>query len=284
MGKMKLLALAMLAWAGSALAKAPTGVVPLGSPATWVSTDDYPPVALRFNMTGTTAFKLVVDPTGKPTRCDIRISSGFDVLDAATCATVMARARFSAAHNAKGQPIEGAFLSSVRWMVPSDPPPPTSENFGTASLTIDQTGKITSCHYVFHFPVEVAATEPSYCDYGLAALPPALGLELRDGFQGPSATVAIEIADVFTPALRERVLAVMPGYEKRALYIHNFTVTSDSKLGTCRFAEQRGTTIMAQDFCSQARQQSFDPPFVAIDKDGVANGSHILRILLKTVK
>jgi hypothetical protein len=113
-------------------------------------------------------------------------------------------------------------------------------------------------------------------------MPPALGQEFRGNFQGPSADVEVQLADVFTPALRARVLSAMPDYEQRGLNIYRFTVTSDRKIGQCRYEEQRGSDLLATDFCLAATREIFDPPFSAFDKDGVASGWHIMRVLLKT--
>jgi len=41
---------------------------------------------------------------------------------------------------------------------------------------------------------------------------------------------------------------------------------------------------LAIDYCLQARGKNFDPPFSALDKDGVASGWHIMRVLLKTAR
>src|SRR5579863_6412 len=280
--KSMLIALSMGACAQAASAKAPVGAVPVGSPADWVGSQDYPRAALQFHMAGTTAFRLAVDSTGKPSRCEIRSSSGFDVVDAAPCDNVMGKARFSAARNAAGQPVESGYTGRVRWVLPAAATTAISERLWSMLLAVDQTGKVASCRFVFHFPVEGASPGQNPCEFELKSTPPAFGQELRGSFQGSLVNVEIEMADVFTPALRERALAAMPGYEQRALYIFDFTVTSDSKLGECRWEEQRGSILLAQDFCAQAGRASFDPPFSAIGKDGVASGWHIMRVMLKT--
>jgi hypothetical protein len=99
---------------------------------------------------------------------------------------------------------------------------------------------------------------------------------------GPSADVEVHLANFFTPALRARVLSPMPGYEQRGLNVYRFTVASDRKIGQCRYEEQRGRNLLATYFCLAATREIFDPPFSAFDKDGVARGWHIMRVLLKT--
>jgi TonB family protein len=284
--RLSLLALSMLAGAHSAFAKTPASVsaaaTPLGSPGDWIGSGDYPATALRFDMTGVTVFRLAVDATGKPSRCDIVESSGFDVLDTATCQRLMGNARFSPSRDRSGKPMEGTYSNRVRWVMPLGARPPVSERFASMLLSIDQTGTVTSCRFVFHVPAEAAMSAENPCKQALNSQPPALGLEFRGSFQGPSADVEIQLADVFTPALRARVLSPMPGHEQRALNIHQFTVTNDGKIGQCSYEEQRGSELLATDFCLEARRENFDPPFSAFNKDGVASGWHIMRVLLKT--
>ncbi|MDR2856441.1 MAG: energy transducer TonB [Novosphingobium sp.] len=281
----------MLAGACPAFAKpasVPVAATPIGSPGDWIGSGDYPAAALRFDMTGVTVFRLGVDTDGKPGRCEIVESSGFDVLDRATCQRLMARARFTPARDRAGGPTEGAYSNRVRWALPDSRRIPDSERFFSMLLSIDQTGKVTSCRIVFHVPAEAAQSAERVqaaeyeCKRTLNAQSLAAGLEMRGNFQGPSADVEIQMAIVFTPALRARVLSPKPGYEQRALNIHRFTVTRDGKLARCSYAEQRGSDLFAADVCIQASRDIFDPPFSAFDKDGTASGWRISRVLLKT--
>jgi TonB family protein len=284
--RLSLLAMSMLAGVHPACAEAPAAVpaaaTPIGSPGDWVGSADYPSSALRFGMMGVTSFRLIVDTTGKPSRCDIVQSSGFDVLDTATCQRLMDNARFAPSRDRAGTPIEGTYSNRVRWVMPHGARAPVPERFASMLQSIDQTGNVTSCRFVVHLPPEAVTSSNNPCEETPKQQPPALGLEFRGRFDGPSAEVEIRIADVFTPALRARVLSPMPGYEQRALNIHHFTVTNAGKIGQCRYEEQRGSDIVATDFCLEAGRESFDPPFSAFDKDGVASGWHIVRVLLKT--
>jgi TonB family protein len=280
-----LLALSMLASAGLAVARTPaqaaTQPEPIDSPGEWIGPGDYPVAALRFEMTGTTAFRLTVDGTGQPSRCDIVESSGFDMLDAATCERVMAKARFSPARDRAGKPVEGRYSNRVRWALPEGPQVPGTEQFVSMRQTIDQTGTITSCHATQHVP-DTAAAGPSPCDYSAKLQQPAVGLNIRGDFQGPSAEVEILMANVFTPELRARVLSPKAGYEQRGLNIHRFTVGDDRKISQCVYEEQRGSALLATHFCQEIHDAAIDPPFSAFDKDGTATGWRIVRVLLKT--
>jgi TonB family protein len=280
-----LAAFALLTYTSAAFSKATNAtsveLIPLESPASWIASDDYPAVALRYGMTGNTSFKLSVDATGKPSRCDVLESSGFDVLDRATCDRLMANAKFNPPHNRAGQSIESTFSSRVRWVLPEGAVSPISERFFSVLLTIDQAGNATSCRMVILAPAaEAAAIGEKPCGRGLEP-PPAMGLAMRAGYSEPVAEVELQQSDVFTPDLRERVLAPKPGYEQRALNVYSITATKDGKIGQCAYIEQRGIEGFATDYCGQARNNRYDPPFSAFDKDGVAHGWHIMRLLLK---
>ena len=286
--RLPLLAWSMLACTHPAFAKPPVpatvAATPLGSPGDWVGTGDYPAAALRFDMTGITSFRLTVDRAGTPSRCEIVVSSGFDMLDDAACERIMAKARFSPARDRAGQPVDGTYANRVRWAPPPGGRLPIGENFASMLLTIDQTGKVTSCRMALHVPAVTSASDENPCENASRSLPPALALAFRSGFQGPSAAVEFQIADAFTPAFRAHVLAPLPGYEQRGLNIHSVTVARDGKVGECSYQEQRGSDLLIADFCGDARRGIYDPPFAAFDKDGIAHGWHIIRVLLKTSK
>lgn len=278
--------LALLTMAGShpAFAKAPARsvAIPIGSPGAWIGAGDYPATALRFEMTGITVFKLTIDDSGKPSRCDIIESSGFEVLDTATCERLMANARFAFSRGPAGKPTDHTYSNRVRWVLPTGDRIPVSERFASFMLTIDDKGRVSSCRAVVHVPAVVKALGENSCGQVSTSLPPAMGLEIRGSFPGPSAEVELRLADVFTTALRSQVLSTPPDYQQRSLNIHRFTVTNDGKLGQCAYAEQRGSSHFSTDFCLEARRENFDPPFSTLDKDGIASGWHIARVLLKT--
>lgn len=285
--KVALVTLLVLASAHSASAKDRSAQLkPMGSPGAWVGDDDYPPAAMRYGMTGITAFRLTVDPSGKPVRCDITSSSGFDVLDTTTCERLMAKARFTPARDKAGRPVAAGYSNRVRWMMPDGAQIPVSESLMSLVLSIDQTGNAVRCRALKDSSAEGGARLEleDVCKGQYVPLSPVLGMELRGSFQGTLAEVQIDVAYVFTAEARARILAPKSGFEQRGLYIHAFTVTNESKVGECRFEEQRGSILLAQDFCSGAQRESFDPPFAAIGKDGLAHGWYILRALLKTNK
>ncbi|WP_374528779.1 energy transducer TonB [Novosphingobium sp.] len=125
--------------------------VPIGNPGNWVQTDDYPTIALRQEWQGITAFRLIISPNGFVVRCDITRSSGYDVLDQATCTLITQRASFRPARDPQGNPVVGYFSSRVRWELPTtdNPYAEADGSFSTSSVTwrffIEPDGSTSDC-------------------------------------------------------------------------------------------------------------------------------------------
>jgi TonB family protein len=102
-----------------------TPAAPRGSPANFVSNDDYPAAALRAGHQGRSAVRLTISAHGIPSACAVTESSGTPLLDTHTCALMMRRGRFTAALDAAGRPTEGSVDLGLRWVLPADDPPPT---------------------------------------------------------------------------------------------------------------------------------------------------------------
>ncbi|USI72634.1 energy transducer TonB [Sphingomonas morindae] len=96
------------------------GAKPKGSPSGWVTTDDYPPAALRNEEQGRVGFKLDIDGTGRATNCTVTSSSGHPDLDDTACKLLVRRARFSPAKDAAGNGIPSAYSSTVVWQIPKE--------------------------------------------------------------------------------------------------------------------------------------------------------------------
>jgi protein TonB len=144
--------------AGSAAAAAqPSDPQPATSPSTWMSIDDYPAAALASHQEGSVGFALAVDPTGQVQSCSITQSSGFPVLDDATCALLKSRAKFGPARDAGGHAVAGTFASHVQWVYPQPAAAaaalPTAINlqgfkrtgYGVSVLSVDENGLVTKC-------------------------------------------------------------------------------------------------------------------------------------------
>lgn len=96
----------------------PRAARPIGNPASWVSTNDYPARDLREGNQGTTGFALTVGTDGRVVACQVSRSSGFPGLDKATCDALSRRARFTPASDANGAKVTGRYASSIRWVIP----------------------------------------------------------------------------------------------------------------------------------------------------------------------
>jgi TonB family protein len=146
----------------------PRTAMPRGSPGNWASTNDYPTVALRHELEGTTSFRLIVNHHGRVTHCEITQSSGWQVLDDETCRTVIRRARFSPALDAKGNAVEGSYSQRVRWALPKDDDMP-SPGRKVERFVIGSDARKTDCQ----------TGDPPY------TLPPALRPCSKQPFESP---------------------------------------------------------------------------------------------------
>ena len=80
------------------------------------SADDYPPSALDNNEQGTVTVNLTIGPSGRVTGCSPS-GSASSTLKSATCRLVTARARFSPAQDANGNPTTSSYSQSIVWRI-----------------------------------------------------------------------------------------------------------------------------------------------------------------------
>lgn len=124
---------------------------PIGSPAAWFSSSDYPPVARRLGKQGRVAFTVDVDSTGTVTGCHVTGTSGSSLLDDGTCSVLLANGHFKPATDAAGKPIAGHWSSATRWSLGDDLNPYDLTDGKrqiftfTAVVTVDPEGKVVSC-------------------------------------------------------------------------------------------------------------------------------------------
>ena len=69
---------------------------------------------------GIVNFTITVDVDGRGTDCHINESSSSSELDRYTCKLILERARFTPAHDQRGELLEGKYTSQVRWSQPQD--------------------------------------------------------------------------------------------------------------------------------------------------------------------
>jgi TonB family protein len=84
----------------------------------WITSNDYPQEAKDIHAQGAVRYQIDISPKGLPENCVIMQSSGFDVLDQATCRIILQRARFTPALNREGEPAEGGYRDRVVWKLP----------------------------------------------------------------------------------------------------------------------------------------------------------------------
>jgi TonB family protein len=92
--------------------------VPLGSPATWMTSNDYPRTALSRGHNGFVTFRLGIDPRGSVTSCHIQEETQPADFATLTCRLISQRARFSPALDSGGQPVASYYINQVRWVIP----------------------------------------------------------------------------------------------------------------------------------------------------------------------
>lgn len=83
--------------------------------------DDYPAAALRSETEGDVSIRYRLGRDGRPTSCAVVESSNVPVLDAASCALIMARARFIPARDFSGAPVEETRSQTILWRLPGGP-------------------------------------------------------------------------------------------------------------------------------------------------------------------
>lgn len=128
------------------------------NPEAVITYNDYPAEALRRGEYGIDSILVHVSAHGQVISCDITESSGSAMLDATTCALIKKRARFEAAKDAAGSPIEGDYRMANIWGADEHQPRATiyvplqvsaiPANYRSpvrARLLFDATGHVSAC-------------------------------------------------------------------------------------------------------------------------------------------
>jgi protein TonB len=77
----------------------------------------YPKASLENNEQGTVHYRVKIDRRGVARECEVTQSSGFQRLDAATCALLMSRARFTPARDSRGRVGRSMYDGRVVWRI-----------------------------------------------------------------------------------------------------------------------------------------------------------------------
>jgi len=96
-------------------------------PGRFFGPDNYPAEAVRLRQQGRVVMHLIISTTGIVTACTIATSSGSPSLDADACDKALRKVRFTPAKNDAGQPVESTYELAVRYVLPSDAPPPDNQ-------------------------------------------------------------------------------------------------------------------------------------------------------------
>lgn len=96
----------------------PVAASPKNGPLGWITTEQYPSVALRRGWEGHGEYLLTIGTNGRVSNCTITQSTGRRVLDDATCKSVKRRARFNPAINSAGEKVSGTYSGKVTWKIP----------------------------------------------------------------------------------------------------------------------------------------------------------------------
>lgn len=89
--------------------------MPRGNVGNWVTSADYPPLAIVDRSGGAVAIELAIGVDGRVAKCTVRKSTAPQILEEKTCYLVMRRARFNAPLNEQGIPISGYFSTAINW-------------------------------------------------------------------------------------------------------------------------------------------------------------------------
>lgn len=99
-------------------AKLSRRATPKGSPATWVTSNDYPAKPLRKGQSGLVRFRLDIDESGHPTGCYIQLKLQATDFDKLTCDLLAKRAEFDPALDANRRPVKSYYVNAVHWVPP----------------------------------------------------------------------------------------------------------------------------------------------------------------------
>ena len=89
-----------------------------GSPADWLTSDDYPADALADHKQGTSTIVWVVGLDGRVANCKVVKSAGTPSLDEAACRAISRRAHYKPAIGKDGKPIVAHQMRDIRWQLP----------------------------------------------------------------------------------------------------------------------------------------------------------------------
>ena len=214
-------------------------VHPLGSPAQWVTPDDYPPAALRVAAEGVVQVALAIDAAGALTDCTVEQSSGNEDLDTTTCALLRKRAKFAPARDLADKPVVSTTRLRFRWAIPRDD---LASHASRMTYSLDKDGHITGCT-----TAEVGAHDPDLtCSpQGIEDTARSLLSSPLDYYRSIAVLLAMEVdANKDIAALRSA------GAEHKILSKSVFTVSPDGTIADCVSVEATPVAGRVMDMCN----------------------------------
>ena len=234
------------------------GAAPDGNPGEWVTSDDYPPVALHLGIAGAVGFRLSVTKEGTVEHCRVTASSGFDILDEAACNLLKNRAHFVPATDKRGRAIEGSFSSRFVWRLPEgqEALEPLEEHLLKWRLGISNMGAITACLAMDVRDQPIHGAENDLCDAAGEGAPAGMFLDMR-GY-GSDKVVMVELEDYFVldRAKHEELFSERPGYETRALIIWRLSIGTEGNVTDCEIIGQRGSAMLLDAYGGYCRNMA----------------------------
>ena len=94
-----------------------TPPIPTSNPGQWLRSNDYPRSPLLMGASAIVHFRLMIDPAGKPSGCNVQQATNSPEFTGLTCQLLLKRAQFTPAHDAAGNAIASYYTNSVRWVV-----------------------------------------------------------------------------------------------------------------------------------------------------------------------
>jgi protein TonB len=85
-----------------------------------VTSDDYPPSALREEREGVTKVTWQINEQGRIENCSVTSSSGSPDLDETACRVLTRRGRYSPAMDQSGKPMRTTQSRTIRWQIPKN--------------------------------------------------------------------------------------------------------------------------------------------------------------------
>ena len=138
---------------GAAIAQNASRIgAPTGNPGAWFNNIDVPAEAVARGETGRTKVELDVSATGEISACKVIESSGWQLLDDATCATARLHGRFRPQLDASGKAVPFTYtLPGIRYTLSHGKSSSSMDggrrvvNNRTVRLAVSATGNIESC-------------------------------------------------------------------------------------------------------------------------------------------